>query len=247
MGTTKGGERMTITLYDSIEPRLMPANAQAVAGYTGGKWPTFGELAKLFPSAHRLSIAINARDDGECLDIEAGDASPADAPAWFHRQIARGVKRPCFYTSLSNVNTLMSVLQSAGIHRVQYRLWSAHYTGGAHLCGPDEGISTYADATQYWDKALGRNLDVSLCADSFFTAVQPPPSAYVPEDEARWEREFDALRGKRGPWPALRRRVLARVMLHRQRKIVSLAFASGWNVLNRHARYRLLFARTNKR
>jgi hypothetical protein len=235
-----------IRMYDSITVGEIPANAQAVAGYTGGKWPTANELAKRFPNAKRLTIAVRAADDGECLDIETGDASPSDAPAWFHRQIARGVKRPCFYTSLSNVNTLLHALTTAGIQRSRYRVWSAHYTGTAHLCGPQEGIATHADATQYWDKALGRNLDVSLCEDSFFGAPSPP-SSYVPADEARWEREFDGLKGRNGPWAKLRRRVLTRTMLHRQREIVALAYKTGWDTLNRHARYRLLFSRTNKR
>jgi hypothetical protein len=235
-----------ITLYDSIEPDLMPPNSEAVAGYTGGKWPTFPLLAGRFPKAHRLSIAVRAADDGECLDIETGDASPGDAPAWFERQKAKGVQRPCFYTSLSNVDTLHSALVAAGIHRGDYRLWVAHYTYSPHICGPAEGISTYGDACQYSDKALNRNLDVSLCVDSFFGAVDPPDTL-VPGDEARWEKEFDLRLKQKGAWPWLRRKVLKRVMVHRQQDIVRAAYKTGWIMNNRLDRYRKLFARTKTR
>lgn len=234
-----------LTMYDSIDVAEIPANAQAVAGYTGGQWPTFKELAKAFPKAKRVSIAIRSADNGEILDIEAGDASVGDAAPWFHRQQARGVKRPGFYTSLSNVNLLVQALEQHSIHRADYRLWSAHYTAAPHICGPSEGIGTYADATQYYDRALGRNLDVSVCADSFF--APPKPAAYLPADERRWAAEWDVRAKQHGPWPALRRRVLKRVMVHRERQIVEEAYRSGWTFRNRHDRYRRLFLRTKAR
>lgn len=234
---------MTVKMYDSIEVAQIPASAQAVAGYVGGKWPTFPELAGKFPKAQRLSIAVNSSEDAECLDIEAGDASAGDAPKWFRRQTARGVARPCFYTSLSNVGHLLATLEQAGIHRGDYRLWSAHYTGSAHLCGPSEGISTYADATQYWDKALGRNLDVSLCTDSFFGAVDPP-NAYIPNDEVNWVREWTHLLGRKTLAAHVRRLFLRRKMIHREREIVAIAYRTGWVLRNRHDRYRRLFACT---
>lgn len=70
--------------------------------------------------------------------------------------------------------------------------------------------------------------------------------AYVPADEARWEREFDALKRKRSPWAVLRRRVLVRVMAARRKDIWRLAEAkaNGWETLNRYWRYAALRERT---
>lgn len=235
-----------ITMYDSVDVAAIPHDAQAVAGYRDGKYQTYPELVTRFPATPKLSIVVFAKDDGDCLDIENGDASIGDAPGWVKRQHARGQKRPVLYTSLSNVNTLHDELSKAAVYRGEWRLWSADYVGFPKINGPADGISTYADATQYTDKALGRNLDASLCSTTFFGAA-PKPDKFVPADEARWEREFDALKGRRGAWPALRRRVLARVMLHRQRVIVEAAYKTGWTVDNRHQRYGLLFARTGKR
>lgn len=155
-----------LTMYDAVTISEIPANPQAVGGYVGGNWPTWSSLIARFPKAQHLSIAINSSEDAECLDIENGDATPGDAPAWHARQIARGVKRPCFY---ANTSTMPSVLAAVShVPRANYRLWTAHYTGAAH-------IEAGSDATQWTSTALGRNLDASQCSDSFFTDPPAPP------------------------------------------------------------------------
>lgn len=158
------------TMFDSISISNMPSNAPAVAGYVGGRWPTFQYLAAHFPNAKRLSVAVASYLDADCLDIEPGDAPVSLAPAWFKRQVKRGVKKPALYTSASQVPALVATMRRAGIRRDAYRIWSAHYTGHAHLCGPScgFGITDTADATQWTDKALGRSLDQSLLTPQFF-------------------------------------------------------------------------------
>lgn len=71
-----------------------------------------------------------------------------------------------------------------------------------------------------------------------------PEAAYMPPDEARWEREYDQLRGVKGVRAAARRRALVRVMTARRKLIWQLAQSSGWGKLNRAHRYRELLART---
>lgn len=158
-----------ITMFDSVNPSEIPGHARAVAGYVGGYWPTFAKLGSLFPASHRLSIAVNAGEDAECLDVEKGDATNEQAPAWVRRQLKRGIRRPVVYTSVSNAPALIAALERNGVHRAQYRLWTAHYTYKPHRCGPACGYGqVYADATQFSDHALGKNLDASLCSPSFF-------------------------------------------------------------------------------
>lgn len=159
-----------ITMFDSVDVSQIPATAKAVAGYVSGRWPTYPALVKDFPHAHRLSIAVNAREDADCLDVESGDAVNSQAAAWVKRQIARGVKRPVVYTSVSNAPALLAALKQAGIKRPQIRLWTAHYTFKEHRCTSKcwPGFTGTADATQYHDHALGKNLDASLCSPTFF-------------------------------------------------------------------------------
>lgn len=157
-------------MYDDVNLALIPKGAQAVAGYVGGRWPTFSKLRAMFPGARkRVSVAINASEDADILDIENGDATNDQAAAWFKRQHTPA-NRPGFYTSVSNVAALAKVLSRAGIPRAAYKLWTAHYTDTPHLCGPKcyAGMPTTADATQYTDHALGRSLDASVVTPAFF-------------------------------------------------------------------------------
>lgn len=161
-----------VTMYDSIDLSQIPKDAAAVAGYVGGRWPTYPKVVSQFPNAEHLSIAVNATQNADTLDVENGDASNADAPAWVKRQLAKGAKKPVVYTSLSNATSLLKTLQAAGISRSQVRLWTAHYTFVPHRCSSKcgFGFSGQADATQYNDHALGKNLDASLCSPTFFVA-----------------------------------------------------------------------------
>lgn len=163
-------QRKVTVMFDSISLGNIPADAPAVAGYVGGSWPTFSHLTSQWPHAKRLSIAVASHYDAECLDVEPGDATNAVAAGWVKRQIARGVKRPVIYTSVSNAQTLLATLKKAGIDRTQIRLWTAHYTFHAHLCDSScgFGFNSKADATQWTDRALGRSLDESQLNGSFF-------------------------------------------------------------------------------
>ena len=173
---------MTITMFDSTDISQIPASAQAVAGYVNGKWQTYPHLVAAFPHAHVLSIAVSASADADCLDIETGDATPAQAAAWYARQKARGVARPCLYASAFIMDTeVIPAITRAGISRAGVRLWSAHYTRAAHICGPSScrELGIAADGTQWTNRAMGRNLDQSLLADDFF--VTPPAPKPAPK------------------------------------------------------------------
>jgi hypothetical protein len=160
-----------ITMYDSIQVSEIPSDAQAVAGYVDGDWQTVGELQASFPRALLLSITVTGNDAGAmAVDEEPGDASVAGAVAWLRGAVARGVWRPCAYASVSGMGALLSACTAAGLELSGLRFWSAHYGAGEHICGPSSCglVSREMDGTQWIDSALGRNLDQSLLADSFF-------------------------------------------------------------------------------
>lgn len=157
-------------MFDSITLDAIPKDAKAAAGYVGGRWPTFPRIVSGWPKARHVSIAVTAKQDADMLDVEPGDAVPAQAVDWYHRQKARGVKRPGFYTSASQLQALVDLLAHAGIARKSVRIWSAHYTMRSHICGPGcgFGIRIVADATQWTDKSQGKNLDESKCSATFW-------------------------------------------------------------------------------
>jgi hypothetical protein len=231
-------------MYDSVDVSQIPADAEAVAGYTSGKWPTYNALVTRFPKAHHLSIAINAHEYARCLDVENGDATNAEAPGWFKNYAQKSAALPAiFYSSFSNIAALVKVLANAGIPRSAYLIWSADYFEGAPRIDPG------CDATQYWDKALGRNLDVSLCLDKFFGAepAPKPVNTWQPGDEHNWCVEWDRIVGKKELRYHLRRLYLRGRLLARRRQITKLANAhkNGWQLENRLYRYHQLQIRSH--
>lgn len=164
---------MTITMFDSTDGvSVMPIDAKAYAGYVNGTWQTYKPLVKAFPKANVLSISVNSAGNADCLDIEKGDATIQDAAPWYRRQIGLGVKQPVIYTSVSNVQQLLTALSYNEILRNEIRIWTAHYGAGEHICGPltCRQLSFNADGTQWSDHALNRNLDQSLLNDTFFNS-----------------------------------------------------------------------------
>lgn len=179
----RGGVPGELVMYDTITPALLPAVADAYGAYVGGGWPTYNAVRAAYPRARILSIAVNAAEAAECLDIESGDAALADAPGWHGRAVARGVTLPADYASVSKMAALAAELAAAGIGRPHYRLWSAHYGAGPHICGPStcayrdpQGrMVPQCDGTQWTDAAHGMNLDASLLVPDFFTRGAPAP------------------------------------------------------------------------
>lgn len=163
---------MTSEMFDSIDASLIPPG-QDDAGYVDGRWQTF----QLLHGPHNLSIAVFATDDADALDVESGDATDAQAPAWVQRELSLGHWRPCVYTSVANAPALLAALAAAGIGRSQIRLWTAHYTYVAHICDQSCGLppGMVADGTQWTDASGGQNLDESTIAADFFASPPPPP------------------------------------------------------------------------
>jgi hypothetical protein len=154
-----------IVMYDSVEVSQIPTipeGPQAVAGYDDGKFQTLKELIKRFPHAHRLSISVFPSDNADCLDIETGDATPDQAPAWVHRQKALGKHRPCVYANRSTMPSVERALLAAGINLWEVRRWIADYTGVPHFLPG-------ADAVQWTDRADKKNCDASICKGDFFS------------------------------------------------------------------------------
>lgn len=173
----------TMLMFDDVTVSLLPAGFDAYAAYVDGRFDNFSAVKAKFPNAKILSIDVLASNhSAECLDIEPGDASNASAVSWVKAKIAAKDKLIVLYTSASNVNALVATMEVAGIARDEYKLWSAHYGAGTHICGPATcGLCLWAcDGTQYTDTALGHSLDESQLLGDFFGAVAPAPAPTDP-------------------------------------------------------------------
>jgi len=162
-----------LTFFDAVDAANIPAGAQAMAGYVDGAYRSLGPMRVRLPEALWLSIATSPSSDAMVLDVEQGDAGPTSAVQWVVGQLRQGVRRPCLYVGLSNVPGLLAALAHSGIQRQQVRLWTAHWTGIAHICGPECGISesNRPGATQY-ESLSRRGVDTNLTTLEWFDAVR---------------------------------------------------------------------------
>lgn len=149
---------MTLRMADSTTVALLPATFDAYAGYVDGAWATFPMLQQRFGGTAGkwlLSISVTGKP-AMCADVESGAMS-----SW------RGY--PVGYCSVSRAAALVA---STGR---PLKLWTAHYTGSPHICGPAScgDLPFPADGTQWTDTLYGRKVDQSLLATDFFSFLDP--------------------------------------------------------------------------
>jgi hypothetical protein len=145
---------VTRTMYDSVEPTVIPGNAEVVAGYVDGFYSWVPEGWARFPNATKVRIAVFAStNDGDVLDVENGDATPAQARSWLQMRAAAGVARPTIYCNRST----RSAVEAACVG-IPHDLWIATLDGTQNVPG--------AVAVQYAGSAItGHNYDVSVVTD----------------------------------------------------------------------------------
>lgn len=154
------------TMYDSTTPEhSIPASAAMVAGYVGGEWPNYSDICARWPDAVHVSIAVNAGEDAQVLDVETGDATPADAPAWAARQRARG-QDPSVYCNTSTWPAVEQAFNSAEAALPHW--WRADYNGQPAL--------EMGEVAHQYRSDTAQNLDYSVVAD-YWPGVDPPPTA----------------------------------------------------------------------
>jgi hypothetical protein len=154
-------------MFDDTSVELIPRFARAVAGYVNGLYITVPALRLRFKGRRIVTIAVSSAARAQFLDIESGNATIADAPGWWERNKDLGARG--FYIAESEAAALVAYLEAHGIHRHEYILWTAHYDGTRHICGPTScGCPVEADGTQWTDRANNESLDESWLHRSFW-------------------------------------------------------------------------------
>lgn len=150
-------------MYDSTDCNAIPTDVVAVAGYIDGALYTWPETCwNRWDSQKTRILRISVWgpwNEGDILDIETGDATPAQAGPWATNRIQNGVVHPICYCSVSNLSKVIASLNKSGV-RSQCYLWVADPTGVPH-------IYPGSDATQYGWNGTGGNYDLSLCQPWF--------------------------------------------------------------------------------
>jgi len=156
---------MTRIMYDAVTPGNIPANATMVAGYVDGIYANLTQLAARFPGATIVTIAVHWTTRAQVLDVESGDATPAQAVQWL-TQTMRDVAnaRLTLYCNTGAWPSVRAAIQAAGIAEPNY--WVARYDG-------DPTIPAGAIAKQYIGDYHG--YDQSVVAD-YWPGVDAAPA-----------------------------------------------------------------------
>jgi hypothetical protein len=159
-------------MYDSVNPYHIPRTAHAVAGYIDGPYAWTAAGWAWHGAPLKIRIATRASTNaGHVLDVEPGDATPAQAVSWVRMRRKAGAI-PAIYASRSLIPTIQAAFRAAG---EPYPLWwIAEWTGAPHWIGG-------AIAVQYdHPPHSGGHYDLSLVGDYWPGADPPPPAPPAP-------------------------------------------------------------------
>lgn len=158
-------------MFDGITPSSVPAGAAIYAGYIGGNWPSFTGLAAKYPTALHVSIAVNASETARALDVEKGDATPAQAPGWAEDQRKTGQPHPIIYCNTSTWPQVRA--EFAAQHVAPPLYWVAEY-----VTDPTRppAIPAGAIGIQFFDYG---GYDASIMAD-YIPGLDPTPTPTPP-------------------------------------------------------------------
>jgi hypothetical protein len=157
------GERI---FYDGINALKLPRIVAGVLGYDNGpisKWqPQWWNL--FGPNVVKGHISVFASDDtGQILDVEQGDATPAESVDWVLKRRKAGVD-PTVYMNMSTWPEVRAAFRARKVMEPHY--WVAQYDNVRQ-------IPSGAIAKQFYNNdALG--YDMSIVVD-FWPGVDPAP------------------------------------------------------------------------
>jgi len=143
------------SMYDGVDASRLPAGAQLVAGYVDGLYAWSDADWARFPNSVKVRIACFAdTDDGEVLDVEPGNATPAESVDWVLMRRRAGAD-PTVYMNTSTWPTVRSAFAARNVAEPHY--WVAQYDGVATL-------PAGAHAKQYYNNDQA-GYDLSVVAD----------------------------------------------------------------------------------
>jgi hypothetical protein len=163
-------------MHDATTPGNIPANAAMVAGYIDGLYAWSAADWARFPHAVKVRIACFAStNDGDVLDVEWGNATPEQAPAWIAmRRKATGLEKSvyCSYGNLGQTwATVINQFHGQGVAEPQW--WVAAY--------PGIGVALYPGTVAHqFQGGLTAPVDLSYVAGHWPGIDPTPPVPPVP-------------------------------------------------------------------
>src|SRR5260370_8323571 len=149
---------MTLLMRVSIGGAGTPGGGmRAVAGKGKGvcAWSS-ADWARFPPPIVPLAVVVSADGVGDVLDVEKGDATPADCPGWADRFNRPGRRLPTIYSSRSSISWIRQAMGSR-----PFDWWVATLdgpqdiagAGAAQYCGA-AGSGAPCETTGHYDESI---------------------------------------------------------------------------------------------
>ena len=159
-------------MADSVTPANLPQGFDVYAGYCDGLYNDVLQIKAMFPGKPVLAFTVFATDIiGDYLDVESGDATPAEAPAWIAKMRLAGHPDPGVYCSEALWTTVKGEFQTQGVIEPPYII--AAYPGPGPVMIPGAIGHQWIDHGPY---------DESVVAD-YIPGVDPFPIPTAQGDE----------------------------------------------------------------
>jgi hypothetical protein len=154
--------------YDGVDAKKLPRDAAGVCGYVDGNYAWSKSDWALFPNAVKVRIAVFAdTNDGHVLDVEPGNATPAESVDWVLMRRKAGVD-PTVYMNTSTWKEVIAAFRNRKVAEPHY--WVAQYDNV-------KIVPAGAIAKQYYNNnALGFDLSV---VPGIWPGVEPVPQPPV--------------------------------------------------------------------
>jgi hypothetical protein len=146
-------------LVDSVAWEALPVNIGMVGGYVNGARSQWPHVAwQRFPNSKHVRINVTgAPNRGNCLDVEAGDATPSDAPVWYDSVTWCPKQDLAVYCNRSNVQNVIQAMGNRPWH-----LWLSTLDGTKLTVIDGKRVA----ACQFLGEiVLGVNMDLSEVYD----------------------------------------------------------------------------------
>lgn len=174
IGWTPGAEAAAATILsgqDSVSAGSMSKGLSVYCYYAAGTFANGTAVKADFPDKTYLGITPYVLSPVSCLDVEPGDATPANCPAFVAGWVAvpGEADKPVIYTSAGDLQAVINALTAAGHARSTYYLFSAHWIG-QHICSPAACGYPQSDATQWQSTAA---FDSDEFMETIFGTVPP--------------------------------------------------------------------------
>lgn len=159
---------MTVTMYDTQYPSIVPATAALVVAYPDGPvGDSYTDAKRIFGSrAHSITWT---GVDADMADVEIWSSFPEPKlAAWVKAQHKRGVPRPVIYTPLFQWEHAKALVAGLVVS-----WWVPDWTGKPHAIKGADAVQYGAQASPNGPmitdptKAAGKTYDLSLVQPSF--------------------------------------------------------------------------------